>query len=147
LSYSKGRAKKEGGELVDLIVDGYNALFDVALLEKEPEEFVSRILRDERENFIKVLSSARRNRGLTILVFDGQKDETKEERRGPLIVVFTSKGKTADDYIVDLVKGKEVRIGNDSIPLVDIVVLTGDQELKRRIRGAEVRKPRWFFPE
>jgi len=132
---------------VDLIVDGYNALFNVALLEREPKEFISRILRYERENFIKVLSSARRNKGLTILVFDGQEEETREEKRGPLIVVFTSKGKTADDYIVDLVKEREFKIGDDLIPLVDIVVLTGDQGLKRRIKGTEVRKPKWFFPE
>ena len=132
---------------MDLIVDGYNALFDVALLENESNEFVSRVLRDERENFIGVLSSARQNRGLTILVFDGQGSETKEERRGPLIVVFTSKRKTADDYIVNLVEEREVKIGNGSIPLGDIVVLTKDQGLKKRIKGIKVREPRWFFHE
>ena len=145
--YLKGKVKKGGRGLVDLIVDGYNALFDVALLENESNEFVSRVLRDERENFIGVLSSARQNRGLTILVFDGQGSETKEERRGPLIVVFTSKRKTADDYIVNLVEEREVKIGNGSIPLGDIVVLTKDQGLKERIKGIKVREPRWFFRE
>ena len=74
---------------MDLIVDGYNALFEVARLEREPEKLVANILRDERENFIKVLSLARRSKGLTILVFDGQEEETRAERRGSLIVIFT----------------------------------------------------------
>lgn len=131
---------------MDLIVDGYNVLFKIAWLEKEPRKFVLRALQCERENLIRVLSSVRQNRGVTVIVFDGQEKETREEGKGPLIVVFTAKGKTADDYIINLVANKKIAINRNLLSLTNIVVVTGDRELKGKIGSrAKVKKPRWFF--
>ena len=130
---------------MDLIVDGYNALFVLALLNKEPPEFVHHALRREREYFLTVLSKKRQCEGVTIAVFDGQARKTSKEVKGSLIVVFTARKETADDFILHLTEDKKIKINDHWLFLTDIVVLTRDRGLKQKIKPAKVENPRQFF--
>ena len=107
-------------------VDGYNLLFRV---------FASEIsLQKQRGALLSFLSRKAIQQHLSItVVFDAPKqpEGTLRGHHGPLEVVYTSSGESADDYIISIfnVPHRKDRI----------VVVTSDRELMRRAQQAGAR--------
>jgi predicted RNA-binding protein with PIN domain len=111
-----------------LIIDGYNLLFSSNLVEGSGD------LEDLREELLGLLTRYRAARGhhMTV-VFDGARggaQVSKRKRTGPLRVVFSRRGETADEAIL-----RRLSDAGDGT-----VVVTSDRELERSAlkAGAEV---------
>lgn len=111
-----------------IIIDGYNLLFTSNLIDTPGD------LERLREELLRMLARYRKARGhrLTV-VFDGTEavwSSPRSERRGPVKVVFSRRGETADEAIVRRLAGA----GGGWI------VVTSDKELERSAlkAGAEV---------
>ena len=121
---------------VNLIIDGYNALFRLAKLEVFP---VGSRFYIERENFIRVLSRQEKLKEYqVIIVFDGQEQKIQADWQGSILVIYTTPKKTADDFIIELIQRRKMVIdnGNKSIVLSlnqAAVVVTNDKKLKRQL--------------
>lgn len=103
------------------LIDGYNLLFRLLLKGEE--------LRKAREALIAMMSQKVALAGLKArLIFDSQYQEgwATEKREGPLLVIYTNEGETADEWILSYLKKG------------DITVVTSDKQLARhvRIKGA-----------
>lgn len=115
------------------IVDGYNALFALARLEKDDSSYRFSI---ERRYFLEILK--RRTRKERIVVFDNPNGSFQLKKMGPLWVLFTGSGQSADDLILEMLMRKTT-----SKPLrllVDthhrkICVITNDRKLRERIKA------------
>ena len=126
------------GEVI--IIDGYNALFDLANLEHQRES-VNYQFDKEREWFISVLQKRLGQSG--IVVFDGRGD-IQTEKKGNLWIIFTGEEETADDIIVRLLSQETVGRVRFKISKTKIIVVTNDKELRKRVRaarpGVEIRE-------
>lgn len=105
------------------IVDGYNLLF------KEAWARTASTLEQARKQLIEELDSLASTLHLDlIVVFDApfQSDDLRRGHYRSLEIVFTAKGQTADDYIVNLadIVGKKA------------IVVTSDRGLSRRAKGS-----------
>jgi len=84
---------------MNLIIDGYNLLYRVETKKTK--------LEDKREELIGLLAefSAVNDTNIT-LVFDGRNQESLHrgyEKRGDMKIMFSAKGETADDVIMDMI--------------------------------------------
>jgi predicted RNA-binding protein with PIN domain len=104
-----------------VLVDGYNVT-------KHPLGFPERSLEDQRTLLLDLCRRlARRSTAAVTVVFDGGGAEPVPTRvpLGPVEVVFTDEGRTADDEIVARV--------NAAPPERPVVVVTSDNELRERV--------------
>jgi predicted RNA-binding protein with PIN domain len=113
-----------------VLVDGYNVT-------KHPLGFPERSLEDQRTLLLDLCRRLARRFGAAVtVVFDGGAVEPIPTRLplGPVEVVFTDAGRTADDEIV-------VR-ANAAPPERPVVVVSSDNELRERVRalGASVTR-------
>jgi predicted RNA-binding protein with PIN domain len=113
-----------------VLVDGYNVT-------KHPLGFAERSLEDQRTLLLDLCRRlARRFTAAVTVVFDGGAVEPVPTRLplGPVEVVFTDEGRTADDEIVARV--------NAALPERPVVVVTSDNELRERVSalGATVTR-------
>ena len=83
-----------------LIIDAYNLLYRVdtkkSSLEAKREELISLI-----EEFMTV------NKADVTLVFDGRNQESNtrgHDKRGPLKIIFSARGETADEIIMEMIQ-------------------------------------------
>ncbi len=105
-----------------LIVDGYN------VLGQGPGMLSGKPLDDARDKLIRELHDYAGYSGQrVILVFDAWQSERKqrtEEKMGPLTVVFTRRGETADHYIERLCDERE---GEMDLGRLEVRVATSDR--------------------
>jgi uncharacterized protein len=107
------------------LVDGYNLLFQTAFLSQKKS------FEEARYALITELDSFAHDQGLHLtLVFDAgfQTEEMKRSHFGALEIIFTSRGQTADDYLVDEVARLQTRL----------TVVTSDKRLAARLRAPHV---------
>jgi predicted RNA-binding protein with PIN domain len=110
-----------GTDGVLVLVDGYNVT-------KHPQGFAERGLEDQRTLLLDLCRRLARRFGAEVtVVFDGGTVGPIPTRLplGPVEVVFTDPGRTADDEIV-------VRV-NAAPPERPVVVVTSDNELRSRV--------------
>ena len=110
-----------GADGVLVLVDGYNVT-------KHPQGFPERGLEDQRTLLLDLCRRLARRFGAEVtVVFDGGTVGPIPTRLplGPVEVVFTDRGRTADDEIV-------VRV-NAAAPERPVVVVTSDNELRSRV--------------
>jgi len=103
-------------------IDGYNLLF------RHPSSL--RSLEEKRKSLIRQLNSLAKALHLQIcVVFDNQAQEELERKShyDHLEIVFTSRGKSADDFFVELAE-------TSPCPK-NLCIVTSDQELSRKIRA------------
>jgi predicted RNA-binding protein with PIN domain len=115
---------------VQVLVDGYNVT-------KHPLGFPDRTLEDQRTLLLDLCRRLARRFGAAVtVVFDGGTVEPIPTRLplGPVEVVFTDAGRTADDEIVART--------NATPPERPVVVVTSDNELRERVGalGASVTR-------
>jgi predicted RNA-binding protein with PIN domain len=113
-----------------MLVDGYNVT-------KHPRGFPERDLEDQRTLLLDLCRRLARRFGAAVtVVFDGGTVEPIPTRLplGPVEVVFTDAGRTADDEIVART--------NATPPARPVVVVTSDNELRERVGalGASVTR-------
>ena len=111
-----------GVDWVLVLVDGYNVT-------KHPQGFPDRGLEDQRTLLLDLCRRLARRFGAEVtVVFDGGTVGPISTRRlplGPVEVVFTDAGRTADDEIVART--------NAAPPERPVVVVTSDNELRTRV--------------
>jgi len=115
-----------------IILDGYNLL----LREGDPERTP---LQELREEFVRRVDAARPPGRTVTVVFDGRPGPSARRTWPEGLEVRSSRSpRTADDLIVSLVKAG---------PRGQVVVLTHDRELGRRVRdaGGRLGDPDLFF--
>jgi predicted RNA-binding protein with PIN domain len=107
------------------IIDGYNLLFQGAFIgSKQSLENARTILIHNLDHFAQTLS-------LSITVIFDAPFQCEDLRRGhfnTLEIIFTSKGQTADEYIVEYVQSRNEKM----------VVVTSDKGLSRRVKNPNV---------
>ncbi len=114
---------------MNLIIDGYNLMNMVSIKGSSLEE--------KREKFISLISEfCSVNKTNVIIVFDGAGQESQHrgyEKRGKVKLVFSAKGETADDVIMETVgKKKNAK---------DFLVITSDRQIRNfaAARGASLQ--------
>lgn len=110
------------------LIDGYNLLFKTAW------SYLHGDLEDARRRLMLELDSDARLLNLSItIVFDApfQSDALSRGHFNSLEVIFTSKGQTADQYLVEWVQ--------DFLPSKETCVITSDKTLTRHIRSLDVK--------
>ena len=117
------------------IIDGYNALFALARLERDKTGKAGYRFNIERRYFLEVLE--KRGEKERIIVFDGSEKSLQLERKGHLWILFTESKRTADELILELLAGKTTKSPR---LLVDnhhrkITVVTDDRGLREKIEA------------
>jgi predicted RNA-binding protein with PIN domain len=113
------------------LIDGYNFLF----WQKELWPLFSRSsLRQEREHLIEKLIDRTRHTGFSCrLVFDAHHtaDDLAFLRQTPLDIIYTPKGMTADEYILECLYSPGVR--------KSLCVVTQDKGLRRKVMDEGIK--------
>jgi uncharacterized protein len=113
---------------VHYLIDGYNLLFKTAW------SYLHGDLEAARRRLMLELDSDARLLNLSItIVFDApfQSDALSRGHFNSLEIIFTAKGQTADQYLVEWVQ--------DFLPSKEVCVITSDKTLKRHIRSLDVK--------
>lgn len=128
---------------MELIIDGYNALFSLAKLRTFKLASADNRFYIERENLIRVLSEKKRFKDCQIIViFDGKGQEARINWKGELLIIYTAERETADDLIFRFVSEKKIVVARDShffriVLDKEVVVVTDDKKLGRRLKELE----------
>ena len=114
------------------VIDGYNLLFRSLACPPEGS------LEELREEFLRRVDAARPADCAVTVVFDGPALPGPRRRAEGISVLYARSPRSADDAIVSLVRKK---------PKGQVVVLTHDRELGRRVRraGGTLGDPDAFF--
>ncbi len=138
-----------------LIIDGYNAISKIK--EFDAKKDIS--LEASRLYFIKVLSDFRQRNRLfdkIVVVFDGKGDGLglERERYGDIEVLFSNKGKDADQTIIDIIKvssKNKITVSSDdnfiknharafACGMVSIKELEDLISLKKKSKGVKIKE-------
>lgn len=124
-------APQEGGNTIShLVIDGYNV---IGTLHKD--------LQKVRDEFVSMLVKYRRIRGHEVtVVFDGHggfSSKDTVQKTGSIEVVYTATGKTADQYIKDMLMRN---------PSMHYIVVSSDRDIARAaFRAGSVAVPSEAF--
>ncbi|HDQ26500.1 MAG TPA: hypothetical protein ENN43_07140 [bacterium] len=110
------------------LIDGYNLMHQLDLKAKE--------LEGKREEIAALVTEFLSiNSGTAVLVFDGHSNPSQHrgrELKGKITVVFSARGETADDVLMEMMKKRKGRAR-------DHLLITNDRRLKEFAAEESVR--------
>lgn len=117
------------------LIDGYNLIFFIFSSKED--------LRSLRKKLVSLLQNAFETQNLSgLLIFDGTFGEQKESSReynSSLISIYTQKGQTADQYILEVLQGAKIP--------QEYTVVSNDKHLLKQARelGSKTKENRSFL--